>query len=117
MLIVWDHQLYVAGEEGGSATMVAVFVPFLGVLACCHISSSSSYVEKWYEKTLTLENHRKLLKMLRFQCFCSTLVCTTPKWTGFNSLTAVVADLRPLFFDLRRKLISPPIFVPSAGQG
>ncbi len=35
----------------------------------------------------------------------------------FNSLTAMVADLRPLFFDLRKKIISPPIFVPSARQG
>ncbi len=34
-----------------------------------------------------------------------------------NSLTTVVSYLRPLFFYLREKLISPPIFVPSAGQG
>ena len=30
--IVPNHQLHVAGEEGGSATMVAVFLP---VLVCC----------------------------------------------------------------------------------
>jgi len=36
---------------------------------------------------------------------------------GINSLTMMVADLRPLFFDLRKKIIFPPIFVPSAGQG
>jgi hypothetical protein len=29
--IVWIHQLHVAGEEGGSATMVAVFLP----VCCC----------------------------------------------------------------------------------
>jgi hypothetical protein len=27
--IVWIHQLHVAGEKGGSATMVAVFLPVL----------------------------------------------------------------------------------------
>ena len=44
------HQLHIAGEEGGSATMVAVFWQFLCVVAGCRISSSSSYVEKWYRK-------------------------------------------------------------------
>jgi len=29
------HQLHVAGEEGGSATMVAVFLPVLPVGVCC----------------------------------------------------------------------------------
>jgi hypothetical protein len=43
------HQLQVAGEEGGLATMVVVFLPVLGVMAGCHISLSSSYVEKWYK--------------------------------------------------------------------
>ncbi len=47
------HQLHVAGEEGGLATMVTVFLP---VLVCCgwlsHISSSSSYVEKWYKTAI-----------------------------------------------------------------
>jgi hypothetical protein len=34
--IVPNHQLHVAGEEGGSATMVAVFLPvLLPVLVCC----------------------------------------------------------------------------------
>ncbi len=32
------HQLHVAGVEGGSATMVAVFCQFLCVVAGCHIS-------------------------------------------------------------------------------
>ncbi len=45
------HQLHIiAGEEGGSATMVAVFCQFLCVVAGCRISSSSSYVEIWYKK-------------------------------------------------------------------
>ena len=29
------HQLHVAGEEGGSTTMVAVFLPVLPVGVCC----------------------------------------------------------------------------------
>ena len=29
------HKLYVAGEEGGSATMVAVILPVLPVGVCC----------------------------------------------------------------------------------
>jgi hypothetical protein len=29
--IVWIHQLHIAGEEGSSATMVAVFLPVLPV--------------------------------------------------------------------------------------
>ncbi len=33
--IVLNHQLHVAGEEGGSTTMVAVFLPFLPVGVCC----------------------------------------------------------------------------------
>ncbi len=36
-----NHQLHIAGEEGGSATMVAVvavFCRFLCVVAGCHIS-------------------------------------------------------------------------------
>jgi hypothetical protein len=44
--IVPNHQLHVAGEEGGSATMVAVFLPFF---LCCGWLSHLSYVEKWYE--------------------------------------------------------------------
>jgi hypothetical protein len=32
------HQLHVTGEEGGSATMVAVFCRFFCVVAGCHIS-------------------------------------------------------------------------------
>jgi hypothetical protein len=32
------HQLHVAGEEGGSATMVAVSCRFFHVVAGCHIS-------------------------------------------------------------------------------
>ena len=48
--IVPNHQLHIAGEEGGSATMVAVFCRFFCVVAGCGISSSSSYVEKWYRK-------------------------------------------------------------------
>ena len=33
--IMLIHQLHVAGEEGGSATMVAVFLPVLPVGVCC----------------------------------------------------------------------------------
>jgi hypothetical protein len=47
--IVPNHQLHVAGSEGGSATMVRCFCRFLCDVAGCRISSSSSYVEKWYD--------------------------------------------------------------------
>jgi hypothetical protein len=53
------HQLCVAGEEGGSTTMVALFLLVGVFVACCHISLTSSYVEKWYKITL-----RKRLRML-----------------------------------------------------
>ena len=46
--IVPNHQLHVAGEEGGSTTMVAVFLPVLPVGVCCGsllvTSRTSSYV-------------------------------------------------------------------------
>jgi hypothetical protein len=34
-----------------------------------------------------------------------------------NSFTAMVADMQPFIFELPKKLISSPIFVPSASQG
>jgi len=46
-----NHQLHIAGEEGGSATMVAVFCRFFCVVAGCGISSSSSYVAFGTKKT------------------------------------------------------------------
>jgi hypothetical protein len=49
------HQLHVAGEEGGSATMVAVFLPVLPVgvvlwLSSCDVTRSS-YVAVSTKKT------------------------------------------------------------------
>ncbi len=38
-LIVPNHQLHIAGEEGGSATMVAVFLPVLPVGVVLWLSS------------------------------------------------------------------------------
>jgi hypothetical protein len=49
--IVPNHQLHVAGEEGGSATMVAVFLP---VFSCCGWLSLLLYVEKWYKMAIRL---------------------------------------------------------------
>ena len=49
------HQLHVAGEEGGSATMVAVFLPVLPVGVVLWLSSRdvtrSSYVAFGTKKT------------------------------------------------------------------
>ncbi len=36
--IVPNHHFHIAGEEGGSATMVEVFCRFFCVVAGCHIS-------------------------------------------------------------------------------
>ena len=53
--IVPNHQLHVAGEEGGSATMVAVFLPVLPVGVVLWLSSRdvtrSSYVAVGTKKT------------------------------------------------------------------
>ena len=53
--IVPNHQLHVAGEEGGSATMVAVFLPVLPVGVVLWLSSRdvtrSSYVAFGTKKT------------------------------------------------------------------
>ena len=53
--IVRIHQLHVAGEEGGSATMVAVFLPVLPVGVVLWLSSRdvtrSSYVAVGTKKT------------------------------------------------------------------
>ncbi len=68
--IVPNHQLHVAGKEGSLSTMVAVFCRFLSVVAGCHISSSLSYVEKWYKMAV-----RPLLMGVTL---CTTLACTTP---------------------------------------
>ena len=52
--IMCIHQLHVAGEEGGSATMVAVFLPVLPVGVVLWLScdvTRSSYVAVGTKKT------------------------------------------------------------------
>ena len=67
------HQLHVAGEEGGSATMVAVFLPVLPVGVVLWLSSRdvtrSSYVAF---------GTKKLKEGPARVTFCPTLACTTP---------------------------------------
>jgi hypothetical protein len=67
------HQLHIAGEDGGSATMVAVFLPVLPVGVVLWLSSldvtRSSYVAF---------GTKKLKEGPARETFCPTLACTTP---------------------------------------
>jgi hypothetical protein len=71
------HQLHVAGEEGGSATMVAVFLPVLPVGVVLWLSSRdvtrSSYVAVGTKKTKGGAGAG-----VRYVTLCPTLACTTP---------------------------------------
>ena len=72
------HQLHVAGEEGGSATMVAVFLPVLpvGVVLCL---SSRDVTRSTYVAVGTKKNKGGAGAGVRYVTLCPTLACTTPK--------------------------------------
>ncbi len=68
--IVRIHKLHVVAWRGGRlGHQVAVFLPVLPVGVVCGISSSLSYVEKWY-KTAARPSFNNVT-------FCPTLACTT----------------------------------------
>ena len=71
------HQLHVAGEEGGSATMVAVFLPVLpvGVVLCL---SSRDVTRSTYVAVGTKKNKGGAGAGVRYVTLCPTLACTTP---------------------------------------
>ena len=75
------HQLHVAGEEGGSATMVAVFLPVLpvGVVLCL---SSRDVTRSTYVAVGTKKNKGGAGAGVRYVTLCPTLACTTPRVTG-----------------------------------
>jgi hypothetical protein len=87
--IVPNHQLHVAGEEGGSATMVAVFCRFFSVVL---VVSYLSYVKKWYETAVR--------PSFNYVTFCPTLACTTPYRNGAGSYSrpSILGGEIPLFF-------------------
>jgi len=70
------HQLHVAGEEGGSATMVAVFLP---VLVCCG----------WLSHLFELVVCRKMVQngrpsVVNTVTFWPTYACTIPKGSSYT---------------------------------
>ena len=69
--------LHVAGEEGGSATMVAVFLPVLpvGVVLCL---SSRDVTRSTYVAVGTKKNKGGAGAGVRYVTLCPTLACTTP---------------------------------------
>jgi hypothetical protein len=69
--IVWIHQLHVAGEEGGSATiMVAVFLP---VLVCC------GWLSHLFELVVCRKMvHNGRLSVVDAVTFWLMYVCTIP---------------------------------------
>jgi hypothetical protein len=71
------HQLHVAGEEGGSATMVAVFLLVLpvGVVLCL---SSRDVTRMSYVAVGTKKTKGEAGAGVRYVTNCRTLACTTP---------------------------------------
>ena len=70
------HQLHVAGEEGGSATMVAVFLP---VLVCC------GWLSHLFELVVCRKMVQKKLKEGPARCYLVTHIgvhhtCSGWRW-------------------------------------
>ena len=77
------HQLHVAGEEGGSATMLGVFLPVLQIGVVLWFSSCDvtrlSYVAVGTKKIKGGAGAG-----VRYVTLCPTLGCTTPVTTMFE---------------------------------
>jgi len=74
---------------------------------------------KWSREAMTKETEKKgiLVFILCGTVFYLTVPNFISKGTVLdNSLTAMVAYLRPLFFELRKIVVSSPILAASASQ-
>jgi hypothetical protein len=96
------HQLHDAGEEGGSATMVAVFLPVLpvGVVLCF---SSRDVTRSTYVAVGTKKNKGGAGAGVRYVTLCPTLACTTPRVIFKNFQIFSVIFLNPPTVLLKEK--------------